>query len=70
MIRKKERGRDAAPIASLSSGGRDYRVIYPDEDCELKSPFGWELDMEEGIIHTVTHEGQLSDRTISATIAS
>jgi hypothetical protein len=43
------------------SGGRPYQVIYPDEDCELTSPFGWELDKEEGMIHTVTHEGQFSD---------
>jgi hypothetical protein len=52
---------DCFPVSS----GRHYQVIYPDEDCELTSPFGWELDKEEGIIYTVTHEGQLSDPAIA-----
>jgi hypothetical protein len=55
------RGADCFPV----SGGRSYQVIYPDDDCELTSPFGWELDKEEGMIHTVTHEGQFSDPAIA-----
>ena len=37
------------------SGGRSYRVLYPDEESDFTVPFGWELDKEESWIYTVTH---------------
>jgi hypothetical protein len=43
------------------SGGRSYRVLYPDEESDFTVPFGWELDKEESLIYTVTHQGRLCD---------
>jgi Ankyrin repeats (3 copies) len=43
------------------SGGRSYRILYPDEESDFTVPFGWELDKEESIIYTVTHQGRLHD---------
>lgn len=39
------------------SGGRSYRILYPDEESDFTVPFGWELDKEESMIYTVTHQG-------------
>lgn len=35
--------------------------IYPDEEYDLTVPFGWELNSEEEVVYTVTHQGGLSD---------
>ena len=43
------------------SGGRSYRILYPDEESDFTIPFGWELDKEESMIYTVTHQGRLYD---------
>ncbi|MCJ1422392.1 hypothetical protein MMC29_000272 [Sticta canariensis] len=43
------------------SGGRSYRILYPDEESDFTIPFGWELDKEESMIYTVTHQGRLCD---------
>jgi hypothetical protein len=43
------------------SGGRSYRVLYPDEESDFNVPFGWELNKEESLIYTVTHQGRLCD---------
>ena len=43
------------------SGGQSYRVLYPDEESDFTVPFGWELDKEENLIYTVTHQGRLLD---------
>ncbi|KAL7923122.1 hypothetical protein ACQKWADRAFT_291272 [Trichoderma austrokoningii] len=43
------------------SGSQSYRLLYPDEDSDLTVPFGWELDQEDGVIYTVTHQGRLCD---------
>jgi len=48
---------DCYPI----SAGQSYRVLYPDEESNFTVPFGWELDKEEGLIYTVTHQGRLCD---------
>ena len=41
--------------------GQYYRILYPDEDSDFTVPFGWELDKEESVIYTVTHQGRLCD---------
>jgi hypothetical protein len=43
------------------SGGRSYRILYPDEESDFTVPFGWELDKEGSIIYTVTYQGRLCD---------
>jgi len=43
------------------SDGRSYRILYPDEESDFTVPFGWELDKEESMIYTVTHQGRLCD---------
>jgi hypothetical protein len=43
------------------SGGQSYRILYPDEESDFTVPFGWELDKEESMIYTVTHQGRLCD---------
>jgi hypothetical protein len=43
------------------SGGQSYRILYPDEESNFTIPFSWELDKEESIIYTVTHQGRLCD---------
>jgi len=43
------------------SGGQSYRILYPDEESDFTIPFGWELDKEESMIYTVTHQGRLCD---------
>ncbi|KFA81224.1 hypothetical protein S40288_07887 [Stachybotrys chartarum IBT 40288] len=43
------------------SGGRSYRILYPDEDSDFTIPFGWELDKEDSVIYTVTYQGRLYD---------
>jgi len=43
------------------SRGRFYRILYPDEESDFTVPFSWELDKEESMIYTVTHQGQLCD---------
>jgi hypothetical protein len=41
------------------SGGRSYRILYPDKESDFTVPFGWELDKEGSIIYTVTYQGRL-----------
>jgi hypothetical protein len=41
------------------SRGRSYRILYLDEESDFTVPFGWELDKEESIVYTVTHQGRL-----------
>lgn len=48
---------DCYPI----SHGQSYHILYPDEKSSLTVPFGWELNKEEGLIYTVTHQGRLCD---------
>jgi hypothetical protein len=43
------------------SRGRSYRILYPDEESDFTVPFGWELDKEESMVYTVTHQGRLCD---------